>query len=400
MTEKSLGPDGASQEGVGYWSYGVEYMLKFWALSADLLGEDLHSPWWAKTAMYRLYLSLPRKAWTKDNAIVDIADCPRRDYYGPDYLLFDLARRFHDPYAQWLGREVQRAGVTTNIAPFLNLLWFDPAQPEKGPGDLPTMRHFEDMGIVSARSDWSGGESLVVFKSGPPAGHEEVKQAFPKDPGFGHVHPDANHFVIFGNGQWILQDDGYAWKETGQHNTLLVDGVGQMGEHSQWFARKPPLPLQGEPSILKAESHAEFDEMAGDATGAYAASVGLKKFIRRVIFWKPNVAIVLDEIETDRPRKLELRFHPPESSGGKAGVRLEDLTPEGVETWRGNIDGKNRDNGPLPQYTVRLEKNASAWRNVVAISWGAEPAAVTMQKEGGGALVFQAGGKTLRYTWE
>lgn len=36
-TEAALGPDGASHEGVGYWGYGVEYMLKFWALAgADL----------------------------------------------------------------------------------------------------------------------------------------------------------------------------------------------------------------------------------------------------------------------------------------------------------------------------------------------------------------------------
>jgi hypothetical protein len=395
ITEKSLGPDGASQEGVGYWSYGVEYLLKFWALSADLLGEDLHSPWWEKTAMYRLYLSLPRKAWAKNNTIIDIADCPRQDYYGPDYLLFDLARRFHDPYAQWLGLEVERAGVTTNVAPFLNLLWLDPKQAAKSPADLPTLRHFEDMGIVSARSDWSGGESLVVFKSGPPAGHEEVKLAFAKDPGFGHVHPDANHFVIFGNGQWILQDDGYAWKETGQHNTLLIDGVGQMGEHAQWFRRKTPLPLTGEPSILTAESHPDFDVLAGDATGAYATDLGLRKFVRRVIFWKPNVALVLDAIETDRPRKLELRFHPPDS----ASVRIEDLTPDAVVTSRGTIEGRNRENGPLPQYTVKMEKNASVWRNVTAISWGPQPAPVTMRTEANGELVFQSAGKTLRYTW-
>ena len=225
-TEDALGPDGASHEGAGYWTYGVEYLLKFWQISADIWKEDLKSPWWAKTALYRLYIGVPRESWTHGNTIADIADCTRTDYYGPDYQLFNLAHRFHDPYAQWLGLEVEQARVTAEIAPFLNLLWYDPQIQPKPPTDLPTLHHFDDIGLVCARSDWSGKESLLVFKCGPPAGHDEVKKAFARDPGFGHVHPDANHFVIFGNGQWIIQDDGYRWKQTGQHNTLLVDGYG------------------------------------------------------------------------------------------------------------------------------------------------------------------------------
>lgn len=395
-TEDALGPDGASHEGVGYWSYGVEYMLKFWALSADLLGEDLHSPWWRKTALYRIYMGIPRNAWTPKNTIVDIADCPRQDYYGPDYLLFNLARRFHDPYAQGLALEIERANVgVNNTAPFLNLLWFDPKQPESAPATLPTMHHFDDIGIVSARSDWSGREALVVFKSGPPAGHDEVRHAFPRDPGFGHVHPDANHFVVFANGQWIIQDDGYRWKETGQHNTLLVDGIGQMGEHYQWFGRKPPLPLQGEPTILKAESNADYDLMIGDATGAYAPQVGLRRYVRRVIFWKAAAAVLaIDDIEADHARNLELRFHPVET----AGARIEDLTPQNVQSDQGIIEGKDRDGKPFPQFTLRMRTNAAKWFHVTSISWpagGKSPVAVTMKRDGD-QLTFEAGGKTLQ----
>jgi hypothetical protein len=82
------------------------------------------------------------------------------------------------------------------------------------------LRHFEDLGIVSARSDWSGDESLLVFKCGPFLGHKAVGE-FSFDPGGGHVHPDANHFVLFGAGEWLIRDDGYHAKWTGQHNTLL-----------------------------------------------------------------------------------------------------------------------------------------------------------------------------------
>lgn len=50
-------------------------------------------------------------------------------------------------------------------------MWYDPSVPRDSPTNLPTTKHFEDMGIVVARSDWSGNESMVVFKCGPPLGH-------------------------------------------------------------------------------------------------------------------------------------------------------------------------------------------------------------------------------------
>jgi hypothetical protein len=396
-SDDALGSDGASHEGVGYWSYGVEYLLKFWALSADAWGEDLRSPWWSKTAMYRLYLGLPRLALAKRDTVVDLADCTRQDYYGPDYLLFNLAHRFHDPYAQWLALELETAQLTSESAPFLNLLWFDPQQKAAPPTDLPTLRHFDDLGIVSARTDWSGKESLVVFKSGPPAGHDEVKKGFTFDPGFGHVHPDANHFVVFGNGQWIIQDDGYRWKETGQHNTLLVDGLGQKGEGQMWFRPKPPLPLEGEPTILAAESHPQYDFMAGEAEGAYQPEAGLRRYVRWLIFWKPATLLVIDDIATDRPRDLELRLHPEE----KAGVRIDDLTPEGVSMEKGVIEGKDRDGAPFPQYTVRMRIHAAQWRHVVAISWpeqGREAAQVKMTQQED-LLAFEAAGHKIAFSF-
>ncbi len=250
-SQDALGPDGASHEGVGYWEYGVEYLLKFMYLARDLLGADLYQrPWWQHTARYPLYMSVPRNAWTRGDCIVDIADCPRGHWYGPDYLLRGLAHEFHDPCAQWLAEQVDAANVAASGAPWLNLLWYDPGVPTESPGNLPTLHHFDDMDIVSARSDWSGNESLVVFKCGPFLGHQGVKE-FSYDPGGGHVHPDANHLVIFGAGQWLLRDDGYRWKWTGQHNTLLVDGHGQLGEGHQWFNGTEPLAVKAQPRVLR-----------------------------------------------------------------------------------------------------------------------------------------------------
>ncbi len=179
-------------------------------------------------------MALPRGSWTARSNVVDIADCPRGNWYGPDYLLRALAREYRDGHAQWLAAEVDAAGVDSPEARWLNLIWSDPSVAPRPPGGLPTMRHFEGMGVVSARSGWAGDESLVVFKCDPFIGHKAV-QEFTHDPGGGHVHPDANHYLLFGAGEWLVRDDVYRAKETSQHNKLLVDGNGQLGEGRMWF---------------------------------------------------------------------------------------------------------------------------------------------------------------------
>jgi hypothetical protein len=410
-TEDVLGPDGASHEGVPYWTYGVEYMLKFWALAADLIGEDLSNPWWTSTAMYRLYNSLPRAAWTRTNLLVDIADAPRYDWYGPEFLLRRLAARYGDPYAQWLALELERGGMTQYSAAWLNLLWYDTALAPQPPAGLPTLRHFSDMDLVCARSGWDGGESLLVFKCGPPIGHDAMPK-FTFDPGSGHVHPDAGHFVLFGAGEWLIRDDGYMWKQTDQHNTLLIDGAGQLGEGAQWFQGIQMIRAASHPRVIQATSTPDLDELAGDAAPAYPAASGLRRFVRRLLFLKPDVLIVVDEIETDRARNLELRFHPENrgaiaaggafaARGKTAALRLDPLTADGVRVTAADVPSKDRSGNPAVMYTLRLETSRDRWRNAVALSWAPldqAPATVTLEQSGS-QWIFRAGARTAVVNW-
>jgi hypothetical protein len=371
-------------------------MLKFMDLARQRLDVDLYGyDWWRNTSAYAQYLALPRNSWTRANCIVDLADCPRSHWYGPEYQLRALAREYRDGYAQWLARQIDEAGVSAGQATWLNLLWFDPSVPMKSPETRPTLRHFTDMGIVSARSAWSGDESLVVFKCGPYIGHEALTK-FSYDPGGGHVHPDANHFVLFGAGQWLVRDDGYHPKWTGQHNTLLVDGHGQLGEGSEWFKGGEALAVKASPKVLQAVSTPAMDQIAGDAAEAYPRDLGLRRFVRRLIFVKPDVLIVADDILLDKEASLELRFHPEKAAerdgnvflatGKRATLRLEPLTVEGIQ-----IAGEFE---PLPgrqeqakagMFTIRLSTRRQAWRNALALSWsaaGQEPSKVALRSAG------------------
>lgn len=411
-TMTALGPDGASHEGAPYWDYGAEYMLKFMMLARELLDEDMFdNDWWRNTAYYRLYLALPRNSWTRSNNVVDLADAPRNNWYGPDYILRCLAAEYRDGHAQWLAREIDVANVDSPSARWLNLLWYDPTVEATPPTDLPTLRHFADMDIVSARTDWSGDESLVVFKCGPCIGHEAI-DAFYYDPGSGHSHPDANHFLIFGNGEWLIRDDGYREKWTGHHNTLLIDGDGQFGEGAMWFRGIEQLSVKAHPRIIRAESTPEMDIITGDATEVYPMTLGLTRYVRHLLFIKPGTVIVLDDIALDEPRNLELRFHPEQQEAtqngaafltrtANAALRIDPLTADDATVNAGMVAGSGRAGAPFSMYTIQLQKRAAAWRNATAFTWSTgneDPVEVSMEVDGD-AWVFHAGDRTVSFDW-
>ena len=437
-TESLLGPDGASHEGLTYWSLGLDGLLRFWALASDVMGENVSSPWWANTGYYRLYLSLPRNSWTVADKVVDFGDCTRRDWVGPDYLLRRLAAMYHDEHIQWLAKETASVSDCALFGTcWLNMVWNDPTLPAKPPSSLPTFRHFADMGIVSARSDWSGDESLVAFKCGPSLGHSAIDK-LDFDAGGGHPHPDANHFVVFGNGEWLIRDDGYRFKGTDDHNTLLIDGKGQLGENElamvaghalgkvgEWFVSDEQIKLKSHPRITAAAGGPVFDYMVGDATQAYPKELGLSRFVRRMVYLKPNILIVADDIVTDRPRSLELRFHPqlpatkdPSgdylSLGQKAALRLVPFTTDGVEVVAADMPARDLlrpalaegldklERDPRKLFTLQFKTESAAWRNAVALTWtkaDVQPPKVTLEKMPT-AWVFRTGNQTVTIHWD
>jgi hypothetical protein len=319
------------------------------------------------------------------------------------------------------------------------MVWYGPAIASKPPASLPTMRHFEDMGIVSSRSDWSGDESLLAFKSGPGLGHYAMSK-LDYSPGGGHMHPDANHFVLFGAGEWLIRDDGYRFKGSVNHNTLLVNGHGQMGENSEgnashnvygaavppgmWFAAINEIRAKANPHITAAISRPEFDYMAGDATEAYPKELGLRRFVRQIVFVKPDIAIVADDVETDDAEDVELRFHPqfaaePDGGGvyvskGKTSVlRFQTFAADGVEVHAApmpartmltpaKVEGLDKLEDPNKLYTIQLKTQRTHWRNVAVLSWSPrdrEPLHVDARADEKG-WTFHAGGREIRVKWD
>ncbi len=412
LTMASLGPDGASIEGPGYWSYGVDYLLRFMFPARSLLGEDLfQSPWWRETASYRLYQSLPLDSWNAKSSVVDLADSNRKNWGSLSCVLRTLAAEFRDGRAQWLAAKIKERDMERQ-ASWLLMLWGDPSLPEKGPADepaLPTLKHFEDIGIVSARSSWKGDESLVVFKCAPPAGHQQMARFHNSD--VGHVHPDAAHFDIFGCGDWLIRDDGYRMKFSAQHNTLLIDGAGQSGEGSLWL-KGQDIPRKGPaPRILECASTPAFDRIVAEAAPAYPASAGLLNFTRTLVFVKPSALIVHDSVKLSSPKALELKFHPEFQP--KADADGAFLCKGEKSVLRIEFAGKGQaaiTETPLPphgayppgsMHCVKRTLNAQEWSSLAVFTWspaGEEPAKASVQELPDGSFKVGLQGIDFEFT--
>lgn len=356
VTMASLGPDGASHEGVPYWSYGLEYLLKFMDLARDLLGVDLfgETAWFRHTTAFRLYAMLPRSHWTRGSDLMTFADGPRYDWYGPDYMLRKLAAEYRDGHAQWLADELRTAGLCNDAAAFLNLLWEEPSVAPEPPAKLPPFRRFDDLGLVFMRSSWDGDESVMALKCGPFIGHHALAR-YSYDPGGGHVHPDAGSFLLFGHGDWLVVDDGYTWKTTAFQNTALVNGIGQEGEGGAWFDGSVLCAEKRGASVLRADHTDDYDYVIGDVTHAYKREAGLKRFLRHILYLRPDCWVIVDELESAAPATFELYFHSDfpfrqvrdglvfDVRGKSGSLRLTVLAPEGAtaESLRQPLVGTN-----------------------------------------------------------
>lgn len=386
-TSRLLSPDGASQEGPGYWQYGMEFLMMAFDLSHDV-GNDFYknSTWWENTAAYGRFMTLPADHCTTESSLVDWADSPRYSWYGPEHLYRRLAGLNHHALTQYAADQARRYDVSSS---WLNLIWYDDSVSSVLLPTTPTFRHFENMGLVASRTDWSGDESLLVFRSGAPLGRfaEQQPEGSYVSGDMGHIHPDANHFIIYANGEYILRNNGYVKRVTKYHNTLLVNGLGQWGEVRTWFTPWPLTPSR-DAKIVEAVSEAGVDRITGDASACYLDDAGVERFVRKLIWIKEqNVVIVCDDVELAASGRIELRFFPEHALSAVSGaavagattarnsIRMENLTPavsamslgeEFIEE-RSSSAGEKR-----PMVTISAE--AASLHQVTAFSWAALPA--------------------------
>ena len=267
----ALGYQGDNNEGIGYWAYGLSFVIDYADMMKYVCAIDLFEhPWLNQTARFPMY-SAPPAAWA-----VSFADTgkPNHGTRGPAATSYvgRLATRTGDPYALWYsGRQATDDGL----------------QP-RPPVDIPQSIHYKFIG-------WS------IFNTSLVDGRQGVTFAMRSGPFYaGHQHEDQNGFVIHAYGEKLAIDSGwYDWygsphfKEysvlTRAHNAILVNEQDQ-------GSRK--LGADG-------KTTAYFDSPAygytvGDASDPDMYMGQLKRWDRRALFIKPGFVIIHDVLDAQK----------------------------------------------------------------------------------------------------
>ena len=312
MTQ-ALGTDGVSPEGISYGGFYTESYVKTLDLVQRLMGVDLFTdnaylqnlPW------FYAFSALPRTRMIHNNSALCLGDGATGQWYGPASFLHKVAACYGDSLAQWTADVYRAAQASAKGGSLYSLLWYDATVPAVPHTPMPLARHFMDKDIVFMRSDWQGDETIVVFKCGPHAGHHALRH-YPQCIGGGHMAADAGTILVYAHGERIISDGGYAQKYTEFRNTVLVNGIGQTGAcdgTNDWFECSDLRREKRGPSLLRADLSAEMDYLIGDVAPAYGPEARLVRYLRHLVYLRPETVILIDELTAESPATFELWFH-------------------------------------------------------------------------------------------
>jgi hypothetical protein len=76
---------------------------------------------------------------------------------------------------------------------------------------------------------------------------------------------------------------------------MLFKGHGQLGEQNA-FGSMEALRFGHHPEVVHVETTGAWDYVVGDVTRAYHPALGLTRFVRHLLFVKPDVLVVADEV--------------------------------------------------------------------------------------------------------
>ena len=306
----ALGPDGVSPEGVSYGGFFTDSYVRVAALVRDFLGWDpfAENEHMRNLPLFYLYSSLPLKHLKPGNVHIHFGDSMRYDWNGPEFFLRYLASCNRDPVAQAAADRFADEGVSVPGGACMNLLWHDPSVPSAPVEALPLCHHFEDKGLVVARSGWDGDESVLGFLCGPHAGHHAL-ESYPQCIGGGHMAPGAGNLQLFAHGDWLINHGAYSMKLTAYHNTVLVNGRGQEGEGGEWFECQRLRREKRGPAIRHFESGGDYAVVSADVAPAYPAELGLTRFTRHLVAVGKDAWVVVDDLAAARPATFDVLFH-------------------------------------------------------------------------------------------
>jgi len=291
-----LPEEGAYEEGVPYWGYGMESLVRFITGVRPYLSQDFYaSPYLRNTHLFRLYMAGPSV-----RTIANFGDGPTRDWHAIAPLMFRLAAEYRNPLAEWLAEALPQRNDLD--AATYELLWRDSTVSPEGPAPLPLWHAFKQTGFAGARTSWSDDALTVHLRSGKAA--------------VSHSHLDVNNFLLNAGGQWLLHDYGYGKvgpgyfgkdvdyfsNDTAGHNCLLIGDKNQRKDR------------ESAGTITDAAEADGLIWFRSDATKAYE---GAESVVRELALARPHAGtgrwgyvVVRDRARTKEQQTFDFVLQP------------------------------------------------------------------------------------------
>jgi len=303
-----LPDEGAYEEGVPYWGYGIESLMRFIAAARPYSDENFYEASFVrKTTMFRLYLAGPSIPM-----VANFGDGPPRDWHAIRPIMYRIASEYEDGMTQWLAEALpDRRDIDATL---WALLWYDPSVEPKVPRGQPLWQAFTKTGFAGARTSWGEDALTLHLRSGRTV--------------VSHSHLDVNNFLLNAGGEWLLRDYGYGEvgegyftrevvyfnSDTRSHNCLVIGDTHQrIGPDSRG-------------TITEAEESDGVVWFRSDATDAYE---GAESVVRELALVLPHegtgkwgYVVVRDRARTGKPETFDFMLNP----GGPVEIAGDEFT--------------------------------------------------------------------------
>ncbi|AHF90825.1 heparinase [Opitutaceae bacterium TAV5] len=333
---EALSPDGWFFEGMNYWGYTMQFPVTAAYALQHVTGVSLFEiPSLKNSPSYLAHNFLPNPDFVFDFAdwgprVNQDGTTAQRGYDRPWHThpttiptfipsLLNRARSHPLLDAFLEGRRTSDVGLNGIIGSLLQLPAVQKGRTSADLSPYPPCHYFEDMGVIHWRENWSdSGATAIAFKSGPPGGHAmtSLLRQFPDwKPSLGHAHPDAGSFILFSKGVFLANDTGYAVKKTAWHNSILVNGAGQVEEGTAFLTFKN-VPYEKLNRIRMENVWLGRRIIAGTANfaAAYDDALGLTEMRRHLVMIDGRYLVILDRMGASSPHEYEWRLHSDQAA--------------------------------------------------------------------------------------
>jgi hypothetical protein len=332
------GEDGGWTQGTGYWRWSSMANKEFMDVLLEATGFSLYDKAFSRNeGLYPLY------AWPAGSPKGIFGD---ESHYSPDgsndpdapggasvNTLTRLAQLLEDPLMK---PRMKWAADTVGVGLYPDLSNYFYAAPDvtpRPPIDLPDSRWFQDIGLVAMHSKLYDPDRVSLYFRSSPYGS------------YNHGHADQNSFVINAFGEALAVEAGHYVAYHDAHDkhvnkqTFASNAITYDGKRGQLF---DDMNADGE--MYGFVTHPDFDAASGDAAKAYMG--GLSKAGRHIIYVRPNLFVVVDQLQSADPdgNEFEWRLHAEDdlkldhdNQGatilkGDAGLKVRVHAPQNLRT--------------------------------------------------------------------